>query len=333
MRSALKQARSVEDTIDLHPFDEITEEIKSLLKDAQLDADATESAGSTAAVAAEDKHSIAKAFIGVDDTTKLSILTGLSDDDDTKIRIAEEKARRLVMEGAKIEPEPATSKMLATMLQESPVGQMLESSDGYCLIIYSSNQSGESTSSPWSRRVSLQTPSLKKLVNGVQRSRDDESRIHKNDLYCFCDGGKHGHDASLTQSITDSEGKAVQKQKRTLFMVFREDAIEGRKDNPRGCALLHQMEQIHFVTASAMRVKKTARKHGSGTTAGDAVQGLSLPENQWLMTFKDKKQAYGPHKRILPSGRDDEGSSEPTATPKARKDDDLEPFQLLDGWP
>ena len=126
--------------------------------------------------------------------------------------MAEEKSKRIVRTFAKLVPEPERSKELSTLLKESTAGRPNKpDEDGYCLIWFNVSQSGESASSPQLRRVALNLPNLKKMINGVQLSRENPDAIDTGDMYGFADGGKHGLEGSLTSSIADTEGNAMNK--------------------------------------------------------------------------------------------------------------------------
>ena len=105
-------------------------------------------------------------------------------------------------------------------------------------------------------------------------------------------------------TLVDDDGKSVPKSKRIIYVMHKEEAIDSRKDQSRGAVTLQQIHNLHLITKNSLKVTKRARRNNIGTTAGDVISNMGVPprDGGWQLSFGEKKVLYGPVKRILPSG-------------------------------
>ena len=268
--------------------------------------------------------------LGTTSTQKnTAIISAMSEDDAEQLKVFQQDAVRRVREFIELKAEPGTCAELTSMISNSVVGQMMgDEKNGYILIYIDASQLGESQTQPSVRKASVQNGIVKKLLTAAVEARGSASDLGEWDLWAVTDGGKHGNETVLT-TLVNNAGKGVPKNKKTVYLVYSEQAIESLKEAPsRGAATIHQVEMLHFMTQKCMRVSKKPRKHAEGTTASTAITQLNVPKRSegWQLDFKSKKECYGNLKRILASGPADIDVGSGECAP--RKDTNEEPFNF-----
>ena len=216
-------------------------------------------------------------------------------------------------------------------IEATTIGKKRGSVDqGYVLVYFHANMSGESATQPWARRPAVAGSVVKNLLAPLLASRGGDS-IHEGDLIVLCDGGKLGLEHALLGAVCNPEtGKALAKVKKTLYITKTEEAAGVNKELTRGTATVNQLEALHMLTHSAHRTQKKKRVKMDGSTAGTLIGPVGLSECSWQTTFGLKRVMYGPQKRPLPGGAADADMETPSAKRVVRKDEDTEPFTY---WP
>ena len=156
------------------------------------------------------------------------------------------------------------------------------------------------------------------------------------------DGGRRGNANKLLAPWRENTTKAVPKKKADdeeeddddaedeeeeadkaqcihtiLQLVYTEESLkERRKRNNYNTGSVHQMEWAHVVASNRISLPERARKHYPGTTAGDTVYGISLPDPMAAESFKVQwrtKKAMLGKKHIIPVGNKTKGADETEA--------------------
>jgi len=197
----------------------------------------------------------------------------------------------------------------------------------YTLIHYDLVNCGESNTQPWLRKVQVNTNHVKKLGTCINAAHGATEEMHDQDLFILNDGGKQC-ERGLMALVIDAAGNVFPlKSKKFVHIMFPEDGVDDNLDAPsRNVATVDQLETIHIVTRSALRVQKRNRIGGAGTTAGTGMSHIPTGkrEETWKMTFEKKKELYGPDHRPLP------GSAAGSSERVVRREDDVEPVTY---WP
>ena len=137
----------------------------------------------------------------------------------------EQKADRSVREFIKLSAE-GSHRTMVDALKDSAVAKIQPEGNDYTMINFDAALAGESTSSPWSRRCPVSPPAVKKIMAAILEARCVDGELAASDLFVFQDAGKHGSEAALLGSLVDPmTGKALPKQKRTLYVTYNEEAI------------------------------------------------------------------------------------------------------------
>lgn len=103
----------------------------------------------------------------------------------------------------------------------------------------------------------------------------------------------------------DDEDKANFNHK-VLTVVYSEEALSTRRTRKRGTAFtagLSQVEWAHMLSSNKITLPDRARKFFPGTTAGDTIMEVTVPElaTEWQLPWATKKQIYS-KKHIIPVG-------------------------------
>ena len=116
LRQSVRQSRSIEDTLDTAPFSEMIEEMSESMKNAMVDNEAV------ATVLKQDASSVATTTPGhlvifdgpaanADREKHAAMLQSLCSEDEMKLKVCEEKAKRVVGTYCFLAIEPARAKV------------------------------------------------------------------------------------------------------------------------------------------------------------------------------------------------------------------------------
>ena len=252
----------------------------------------------------------------------------LEKDPDGKLRDYRDFAQRLVQEQVKLVEEADTTSATAQQIAESPAGKLRGEKGSYVVFMYQPAMAGEPVTYPHIRIAPLRHEHLCKMTRAAVLSRNTEGdytlkdgmEIHDGDAYVFCDGCRHGNEASLMAGFRDASSKMINKQRHQLFIAYDEDSLRERRERTR--TSLDQVEYGHIVTAATIQIDDRPRLELPGTTLGNLLGPVGLPphEAMWRLTFAEKKVIYA-------SNRIDVGGPTPGINGKhnARDNSDLEP--------
>ncbi len=174
----------------------------------------------------------------------------------------------------------------------------------YVLVVYFTNIAGEASSQPRLRPPSLQPARLKRLVGGVLAARgEDPDTINDNDVFLCFDGGRQGLEPTLLNVFVRSDGKAMTRERRPVYLTYSEDDLAARRDHDHA-SHLHQVEVMHCITKEPMRMVKKPRIHFAGTNRGNSLGPIALTNRQelWSLTVAQKRALYGPAGKVFVGG-------------------------------
>lgn len=135
----------------------------------------------------------------------------------------------------------------------------------------------------------------------------------------------HGHTEKALKNFTDKTGRALPKQRRTLYLHTSEDSERTHKQRMAGICTLNTMEHVTMVSKDPVDVPVKNRLTGPGTNQCDFLGTFEKPaaEETWHVRQKSKASMYGPA-ITLSSGKVD-GDPGADADPAARPGDHV-PF-------
>ena len=83
----------------------------------------------------------------------------------------------------------------------------------------------------------------------------------------------------------------------------------------RGAVSIKQMEAAHIVARAKVSVPERQRKHYEGTSCGDTLAGVVMPDlaEEWMVTWKEKKDLLGKQNLILVGGKGEQHVEEQAA--------------------
>lgn len=108
-----------------------------------------------------------------------------------------------------------------------------------------------------------------------------------------------------------------------LQIAYTEESITSRRKKLRGgTGSVHQIEWCHMVAHARVCLPERRRKHYGGSTSGDLIAGLEVPDlsTEWQVSWKQKKALYG-KKNLIPVGGKTKGAEEGEDDTPERKTD------------
>ena len=132
--------------------------------------------------------------------------------------------------------------------------------------------------------------------------------IHPKLLFFMFDGCRHGVEASLLQPFKkQSDNKTMVKSKHQLYVLYDEAGLSRRRGCVRGPNALDQVEFIHLVSASPVKVADKKRIHYDGTSFGNCLGPVTVAAaaDVWCVDMSIKKKGL---RRVEPSRRGRQGA-------------------------
>ncbi len=83
----------------------------------------------------------------------------------------------------------------------------------------------------------------------------------------------------------------------------------------RGTVSIRQMETAHILAHAKIRLPERPRKNYEGTSCGDTLTGVVMPDpaEEWMVTWKEKKDLLGKRNLILVGGKGEQHGEEQAA--------------------
>eukprot|EP00959_Pyramimonas_sp_CCMP1952_P439048 9191448-Pyramimonas_sp.AAC.1 len=305
------------------PFKEALQKITDKRQDELHEKPAEGGAGASAGSTSKDAAKSSAIYDDANDDGTFKRGDGtVIDDPDGKLPSWKTFAERKVREWVKFVVLPATENQLGEHIKtEWSAGQTTMKDDEHCLIIYDVPSSGEPTTHPRIRIAPLRQEHIRTCVRGALIGRGNRDAINPNDLYLFFDGGRHGNQATLVNTLSKEDGRACTRDTTTFYIVHEEQSVKNRKSKQRG--VVSQMEFLHVVTSSGFPgVEDKPRLHFQGTARGNVISPVALPawETLWMVTNEMKDQMFGACRVRIGGPTDD-----PEAPPQFGPASDLEP--------
>ena len=198
-------------------------------------------------------------------------------------------------------PPEISHAALSKVISESHFGK-LKGESGKCVLInYDPASAGEPVTRPEIRVAPLRDAGAhaNTMVKGAIGARSSDGELVSGDLYLMWDAKRHGNEAALLKPFSKAGEKAMTKERQTLYVIYEEASLSARRGAVRGMATIQQVEFVHIVSKSVVEGEERKRTHYAGTTHGDTLGPVTLPDPKtlWLLPFGDKKKLYG-HARM-----------------------------------
>ena len=213
------------------------------------------------------------------------------------------------------------------------------------LIVYDMKQAAESETYPSTRIAPFKQSRYKKCIQAVldvrfQNAGFGTACLVPGDMFLVFDGKKTGNQTKLKAPfINEAKDMPLQRAKRVITITYSEKGITDRRAvNRRGAASVKQNEHLHVFTRVRAKLPTRARRHFDGTSMGDTISGVPLPEatSQWMLSVARKRELYDKF-RVPVGGKeesddDDDDTEDEIAdpTPKAGTLQHLHDFMLLE---
>ncbi len=220
---------------------------------------------------------------------------------ESELRKWADYARQKVSRGVKLVVHPLTCDGVACAFQDSALSYMEygENKHGqkFLAIMYDQKFSGSPSSRPHLRSVPLREQHCKSGLKGVVDGMNghDGGEIPKNAVFFVFDGQVHGNELKLMRALADNTGKALNKEKRTVFVTTTEASLRKRRQRVRGAVPITCVEFLHIVTGKLVTLPEKDRLNMPGTTQSDFLGPFDVPDNEsvWRVPSKQKTAIYG----------------------------------------
>eukprot|EP00959_Pyramimonas_sp_CCMP1952_P475036 9503984-Pyramimonas_sp.AAC.2 len=248
---------------------------------------------------------------------------------------------KLIRTYVQIVPDQKTAAELETMLRDSALATIKGDPTGLVLYHFDVKQFGEPLTRPELRIAPLRDGPYHRLVRTMLNARAPQGQLahlRNGEVAVILDGGRRGNATKLlgpwkentieTKKDTppskgrgcdepdddddkedddnsDAEKKAGFKAS-IIQLAYTEESLKKRRNRVHGgTGSLQQVEWVHMLAHSRISVPERRRKHFEGSTAGDLINGIELPElsKEWHVTWKDKKAIYGKRNLIAVGGK------------------------------
>ena len=153
----------------------------------------------------------------------------------------------------------------------------------------------------------------------------NQDALSPGQIYIMSDGKAHSNSDRMQKAFQDQNGKAIPKQKKTVYVMTTEESERETKERMAGVATLPTMEITNIYTAVTLSVPFRKRLHCGGSNASDTLGPLQQPKRSELWCVKQslKGKMYGTG--WVEAGGKVEGDAGPEQDPAPRANDDV-PF-------
>ena len=221
---------------------------------------------------------------------------------------------------------------LEVAIRESSLAMMRGDPTGLVLYHYDVKLAGEPQTRPELRISPLRDASYHRLVRAVLNARSPagsvatQGYVRSGEVAVILDGGRKGNINKLiapwkvgtakdqVQAGQNDEDNEDEKQDggdedesgasapgfvaSILALVYTEESVLAKRQRLRsqpGTGSVQQGEWAHILAHNRISLPDRKRKNFPGTTAGDTIYGIALPElaSEWHLSWKVKKEVYG----------------------------------------
>ena len=249
---------------------------------------------------------------------------------------------KLIRTYVQIVPDQKTAAELETMLRDSALATIKGDPTGLVLYHFDVKQFGEPLTRPELRIAPLRDAPYHRLVRTMLNARAPQGQpahLRNGEVAVILDGGRRGNTTKLlgpwkenttektSKDTPPSKGRGCDEpdddsdkedddnsdiEKKAGFkasiiqLAYTEESLKKRRNRVHGgTGSLQQIEWVHMLAHSRISVPERRRKHFDGSTAGDLINGIELPElgKEWHVTWKDKKAMYGKRNLIAVGGK------------------------------
>ncbi|CAK0877160.1 unnamed protein product, partial [Prorocentrum cordatum] len=195
----------------------------------------------------------------------------------------------------------STEQQIADVMKQSAVSKARPNREKkeHVLIVYDAKQSGESMTAPHDRVAPFRSAHYSKLISAVLKMRGDTENLSDGDVFLVYDAFRHGNEGEIGRCFKKlSDGKQIEKQKRTMYFMYDQDSLAQHRGLTRGGTVIHQCEFLHLFTAAPLDLGEDRdRRYYKGTNKGDTVGPIAMPASadMWHLSFTAKKECYASH--------------------------------------
>ncbi|CAK0824600.1 unnamed protein product [Prorocentrum cordatum] len=231
--------------------------------------------------------------------------------------------------------EKKTAAGLENAIRDSTLAGIRGDPTGLVLFHFDVKQSGEPLPRPELRVAPLRDANYHRLVRTVLNARAPAGGtpgLRSGEVAILLDGGRSGNSNKLIAPWREGTSKDKKKQddddedeedkeddpddqdgtevltftSSVINIVYSEAGIANRRKKLRSCTGgLHQAECAHMLSHTKVPLPERSRKHYPGSTPGDTIMGneATEAENEWTMSWSDKKALHGKKNLIAVGGK------------------------------
>ena len=228
-------------------------------------------------------------------------------------------------------PEGKTQQELENSIKASNLTMVKGDPTGLVIYYFDVKSAGECQTQPRRRRTPLRDAIYTKMVRAATTARTPPGstpHLRAGEVAIVMDGSRRGNQTKLLAPWRENISKKVKEDgeddvadddddddddedkanfnHKVLTVVYSEEALSTRRTRKRGTAFtagLSQVEWAHMLSSNKITLPDRARKFFPGTTAGDTIMEVTVPElaTEWQLPWATKKQIYS-KKHIIPVG-------------------------------
>lgn len=158
----------------------------------------------------------------------------------------------------------------------------------FVAVVYSCSLAGEAKGRPHLRICPFREQHAARLIKGALQAGAgaDVDEVPSGFLYILRDGRVHDNTPKLLKCFANEKGKAMEKQKRTIYVSTTEESERTIKSRVKGIGTLQTTEFVTLVSKDNLDVTVKDRLHCAGTNAGDTMGPFSRPDKKsvWQVT-------------------------------------------------
>ena len=220
------------------------------------------------------------------------------EDDDGQLKEWVSFARNTFHRHDKLVVDPSSATGLADLFSETTIGKLKGTEGGtgpFVGVHYSCGMAGEASARPHLRVPPFREGHCNRMVKGSLLAAGAADNFPPGHLFVMTDGKAHSNNDKMQKCFSDSNHKALPKQKKILYVMTTEDSERDTKERMSGVATLATMEINTLFSQKTISVPYKKRLHCGGSNVSDTLGPLHKPARSELWSIKQslKSKYYG----------------------------------------
>ena len=240
-----------------------------------------------------------------DDTLSLGSAPKALPDPDGQFKKWVQYANALVDRFVRLALDPGSAGGVTEVIRQSPIGGLEgKARESYVGVVYEVAKAGEASARPHLRIANYRDEHALRMIKGSLAAAGGSTEMPPRHLFMIMDGKMHSHPDKILKHFTGTDGKALAKVRKQLYLQTSEESERATKQRMSGVGSLGTVEHLVLVSKATVDLPVKPHIKVPGTTSSDFLGPFARPPvaDLWRVKQCEKTTLYG-NAITLVSGR------------------------------